>query len=348
MQDFGYRTGWRKEQHVRLVGDTTGNGHSDIIGFGLSGVLVSRNNGNSFSPPSLVLEDFGLMTGWKVDQHIRYVADLRKMGYVDIIGFGNRGVFVSLNNGDGTFAPARLVLNDFGFAGGGWRLDRHLRFLADVTGDGILDIVAFGERCVFVALGNGDGTFAAPRAVINDLACSSQWRIDEHPRTLADLTGDGKADIIGFRSAGVYVALNNGDGTFQAPRLVLQNFGTIQNWDSGTPPPLFLADVNGNGCGDIVEFGRKGVFVSIGNGDGTFQAPKLVLDIFIPGDSWFSRFVVDLTGDGAADLILFHKGGELVSYNDGSGKFGQTQKFNHDIIHWDDSSKTRVLLMANL
>jgi len=31
---------------------------------------------------------------------------------------------------------------------------------------------------------------------------------------LADLTGDGRADIVGFGDDGVYVALGNGDGTF--------------------------------------------------------------------------------------------------------------------------------------
>jgi hypothetical protein len=346
VQHFGYNTFWRKEQHVRLVGDTTGNGHSDIIGFGFSGVLVSRSNGDSFSPPSLVLEDFGLATGWRVSQHIRYVADLRKMGYVDIIGFGNRGVFVSLNNGDGTFAPARLVLNDFGFDAGGWRLDRHLRFLADVTGDGILDIVAFGESCVFVALGNGDGTFAAPRAVINDLAYSSQWRIDTHRRTLADLTGDGKADIIGFGTAEVYVALNNGDGMFQAPRRVVQRFGTVSTqWDPVTARTLFVADVNGSGYGDIVEITKAGIFVAIGNGDGTFQAPKIVNDnIYVRDD----QFLVDLTGDGAADLICVTGGTMFVSYNDGSGRFGPVQEFFSGFVEFNFTLTEGILLMANL
>jgi hypothetical protein len=32
------------------------------------------------------------------------------------------------------------------------------------------------------------------------------WRVDMHPRFLADVTGDGHADIIGFGDAGVYVA----------------------------------------------------------------------------------------------------------------------------------------------
>ena len=33
------------------------------------------------------------------------------------------------------------------------------------------------------------------------------WRVPLHPRYLADLTGDGKADIIGFGDAGVWIAL---------------------------------------------------------------------------------------------------------------------------------------------
>jgi hypothetical protein len=103
-----------------------------------------------------------------------------------------------------------------------WRLDRHYRFLADINGDGFPDIVAFGEDDVVVAFGNGDGTFAAPRTVISkDFTYSSGgWRIGHSPRTLADLTGDGTADIIAFRTnGGAWVALNNGDGTFREPKL---------------------------------------------------------------------------------------------------------------------------------
>ncbi len=51
------------------------------------------------------------------------------------------------------------------------------------------------------------------------------WRVDKHPRFLVDITGDGMADIVGFGDAGVYVAINNGDGTFQAPQFALADFG---------------------------------------------------------------------------------------------------------------------------
>ncbi|RXW20833.1 hypothetical protein EST38_g5010 [Candolleomyces aberdarensis] len=355
--DFGYIAGgWRIDQHVRLIGDTTGDGLSDIIGFGSSGVLVSRNNGDSFSASSLVLEDFGSASGWSVDRHVRYVADLRKKGYVDIIGFGEGGVVVSLNNGDGTYAPARLVLKDFGFNAGGWRLDRHLRFLADVNGDGVLDIVAFGQKDVFVALGNGDGTFAAPRTVINKNLTYSGWgwTLDKHPRTLGDLTGDGRADIIGFANAGVYVVLNNGDGTFQQPKLAVWDFGAWAGFWQVSKHLRFVADVNGDGRGDIVGFGDSGVYVAIGNGDGTFQAPKLVISDFgYNAGGWrvdkHPRFVVDLTGDGAADIIGFGQDAVWVSYNDGKGNFGPVQKLTEEFSFdrgWGTSNTVR--LIANL
>src|SRR5690606_3811965 len=40
-----------------------------------------------------------------------------------------------------------------------------------------------------------------------------------------DLRGIQRADIVGFGDAGVYVALARENGTFEAPRFVLPNFG---------------------------------------------------------------------------------------------------------------------------
>lgn len=41
--------------------------------------------------------------------------------------------------GDGTFAPAKLVVNDFAINAGGWQLTKHPRLLGDTTGDGRAD-----------------------------------------------------------------------------------------------------------------------------------------------------------------------------------------------------------------
>jgi hypothetical protein len=73
------------------------------------------------------------------------MADIRNIGRADIVGFGDDGVFVSLNNGDGNFSPARLVTTSFGYNSSHWRLEKHLRFLADINGNGLHDIIGFGE-----------------------------------------------------------------------------------------------------------------------------------------------------------------------------------------------------------
>ena len=80
---------------------------------------------------------------------------------------------------------------------------------------------------MWTALSNGDGTFQPPRFVLADFGFEGGgWRVEKHPRLLADLTGTGRAAIVGFGDAGVYVALSNRDGTFEAPpRFVLANFG---------------------------------------------------------------------------------------------------------------------------
>ena len=331
INDFGYNAGgWRIDKHVRLVANITNDKDKDIVGFGEDGVLVSINNGNNTftQPVKLVLKDFAYNAGgWRVDKHIRYLADIRGVGRCDIVGFGDGGVVVSRNDGNATFNPVYIALNDFGYNAGGWRLDRHLRFLGDAApGNSLPDIVGFGENNVFVARNNGNGTFAAAQAVISNFCYSAGgWRINEHPRFIADLTGDGKVDVIGCGGAGVYASLNQGNGTFGPVNLVVNNFGTAQGWKVDQHP-RYIADLTGDRRGDIIGFGEAGVYVSYNNGTGTFQPAKLVVNNFGVSQGWqvdkHPRYVVDLTGDGCADIIGFGNSNVYVAYNDGRGGFG--------------------------
>ena len=347
VQNFGYDAGgWRVDQHPRFVVDVTGDGRADIVGFGNAGVYVSRNNGNgTFQAPQLVVQNFGYDAGgWRVDQHPRFVVDVTGDGVADIVGFGNAGVYVSRNNGNGTFQAPQLVVQNFGYDAGGWRVDQHPRFVVDVTGDGVADIVGFGNAGVYVSPNNGNGTFQAPQLVVQNFGYDAGgWRVDQHPRFVVDVTGDGVADIVGFGNAGVYVSRNNGNGTFQAPQLVVQNFG----YDAGgwrvDQHPRFVVDVTGDGVADIVGFGNAGVYVSRNNGNGTFQAPQLVVQNFgYDAGGWrvdqHPRFVVDVTGDGVADIVGFGNAGVYVSRNNGNGTFQApqlvVQNFGYDAGGW--------------
>jgi hypothetical protein len=158
------------------------------------------------------------------NRHPRFVADVTGDGRGDIVGFGDDGVWVSLNvRGDGIMQIPRRTYIGFGVQAGSWDVDRHPRLLTDLTGDGRADIVGFGDDGVYVALGNGDGTFRWAAGGDN-FGYAQGWRVDQHPRFVADVTGDGRPDLVGFGNDGVFVALSNGDGSFQPMQFVLNDF----------------------------------------------------------------------------------------------------------------------------
>ncbi|HEX2772228.1 MAG TPA: hypothetical protein VHN18_07320, partial [Micromonosporaceae bacterium] len=68
-----------------------------------------------------------------------------------IVGFGDAGVWVSRALAGGGFEdPGGRVIANFAYSEGGWRVDKHPRFLADITGEGRADVVGFGEAGVWV------------------------------------------------------------------------------------------------------------------------------------------------------------------------------------------------------
>ncbi|HEU4757922.1 MAG TPA: FG-GAP-like repeat-containing protein, partial [Agromyces sp.] len=331
---------------AQSTADLTGDKRADIVGFGDQGVWVSLNNGNgTFQPAVKALSNFAYSAGgWRVEKHPRFLADLTADGRADIVGFGDQGVWVSLNNGNGTFQPPTKVLDNFAYTAGGWRVEKHPRFLADLTGDSRADIVGFGDQGVWVSLNNGNGTFQPPTMVLGNFAYTAGgWRVEKHPRFLADLTGDGRADIVGFGDQGVWVSLNNGNGTFQPPTKVLSNFAyTAGGWRVEKHPRL-LADLTGDKRADIVGFGDGGVWVSLNNGNGTFQAPTNVLANFAyTAGGWrvekHPRFLADLTGDSRSDILGFGSAGVWESLNNGNATFQPAAKvlsnFSYDAGGW--------------
>jgi hypothetical protein len=334
--DWDTPGGWRVDKHPRLVGDITGDGHADIVGFGDAGVWTAVSGfGGAFADPGFVVADLGFEAGgWRVENHPRMLADLTGDGAADIVGFGNDGVFAAFSNRNGTFAFAPVpVVADFGFDAGGWRVEKHPRFAADLTGDGRADIVGFGDAGVFVALNNGDGSFQPQRFALADLGFDQAWRVESHVRLLADLTGTNGVDIVGFGNAGVYVALSNGDGTFAfTPIPAVADLGFDSGWRV-EKHPRFLADVTGDGRADIIAFGDAGVYIAYNNGDGTFSFTPVpvVADFGYEAGGWrvekHPRFLADVTGDGRADIIGFGDAGVLVALNNGDGTFQQRPLF---------------------
>ncbi|MFE9420550.1 FG-GAP-like repeat-containing protein [Streptomyces griseofuscus] len=262
--------GWLAEKHPRLLADTTGDGRLDIIGFHDDGVWVSlQDNEGHFAPlaDEPVLAAFGHgeeAGGWLAEKHPRLLADTTGDGRLDIIGFHDDGVWVSLQDNEGHFAEPLYVLDNFGVDQGWSSTEEHPRFLTKTTSEGAADLIGFGPQGVVVARGRGDGTFEPAKLVLNDFGTDQSWTNGKHYRLLADITGDGKPDIIGFGDQGVWVSHNDGDGHFEQAQLVCRGFGHNDNAGAWRVDrhPRFLADITGDGRLDIIGFGGPGVYVA--------------------------------------------------------------------------------------
>jgi hypothetical protein len=320
MPAFGSENGWQVTKHLRLMADVNGDGRADVVGFADDGVYVSTSSGMGFNEPSRWVAAYGYTAGsWRIEYHPRFMADVNGDGRDDIVGFASGGVYVSTSTGTGFNAP-ELRVSAFGH-GGGWLVENHPRLMADVNSDDRADIVGFANDGVYVSTSTGSG-FTAPSLWLAAFGYNynvGAWRVERHPRYMADVNGDGRDDVVGFGSGGVVVATSTGTG-FNVQSRWVAAFGystTAGSWRTAYHP-RFLADVNGDGRDDVVGFGNPGVVVSTSTGT-AFTAPGVlwVNTYGYQSGGWqiayHPRMMADVDGDGRADVVGFGNDGVYVS-----------------------------------
>ncbi|MGN6111282.1 MAG: FG-GAP-like repeat-containing protein [Kofleriaceae bacterium] len=266
--------------------------------------------------------------GWRVDQHVRLAKDLNQDGRGDLVGFGDGGVYVVESQAGGGYGPTTLVVSNMG-RNHGWTNKDHVRTLADVNGDGLLDIVGIGPGAVGVALRQASGGYGGYTAWSTDFTTNAGWT-SASARFFGDVTGDGKADVVGINDWGAYVAPAGSSWFFETKQLWVRGFA--QGWDHSKHIRL-LTDVNGDGLADLVGFGEDGVYVSKSNGV-RFSDPKKVSSAFGYNTGWrvghHVRAVANLNGDQYADLIGLGPNGVQVALGNPDG-FGEPTVWLNDL-----------------
>ncbi|MFT3848677.1 MAG: IPT/TIG domain-containing protein [Propionivibrio sp.] len=266
---------------------------------------------------------FSTRTVWNTALATGFLGDVNGDGKSDFISQGTDGIYVALSAGTSASAASKWV-GSFGTTQGYADQNVTPLFVADANSDGKADIVAIASDGVYVALSNGAGFNAASKWLSNFGSGSSfAWtNMKTYPRALADINGDGRPDIIGFRNDGVYAALNTGV-SFSAPTRWIADFGTATSTvyaDNDTKPRM-LVNVNGDGQVDVVGFASNGVWVARSNGAGFDTAVKWS-DQYGTGTNWttqdtYPRLVGDINGDGLPDIVGFSASDVNVSINTG-------------------------------
>ena len=182
----------------------------------------------------------------------------------------------------------------------------------DFNGDGSLDLVtdSWAEDRVVVILGDGKGGFATPGTYV---------AVGKHPYQrvrVADLNGDGKADIISPNLEGdnVTILLGDGTGKFRQP--------------AGSPFPcgdspfnVVVGDVNADGKLDLAivnspsstsdRSGKDGLTVLFGDGNGAFT--RMAGSPFATGKFPNIPAIGDVDGDVIADVAVSSPDGDTIT-----------------------------------
>jgi uncharacterized protein (TIGR03437 family) len=239
------------------------------------------------------------------------LADVNRDGNLDLIapfespisgsGGYNTGVWVFLGNGDGTFQAGKSQVLTTGFPVTALSVT-----IGDLNGDGKPDLaLGAGNPSRFtIALGNGDGTF---NAQVSPLSLPSTFSGSYVSAAIADLNGDGKADLVLSAYANssalstIAAALGNGDGTFQA----FATYPVLNSYAGISTASVAVGDVNGDGIPDIVTASGSILF---GDGKGGFPSRKDYASSAVG-----SVMLGDFDGDGITDIMIGNGNPDFLS-----------------------------------
>lgn len=295
-----------------LVGDFDGDGKQDILLNGISSMDVLYGKGDgSFTPLSV--------SGPTINNGL--AADLNKDGKTDAVGISpfqetssgafQYGLTALLGNSNRTFT--QVVTNFPPETPGEGIVTPALLAVGDLNGDGYPDAVVFDPNAdeVAVWLGTGNGGFTAGGIVngstlgVTPLGTGEQG-IGIPIGAIADLDGDGHADVVFLASSAMVIEYGDGAGNFSQTQV-------IPLTHPFTSLALAALDQSGH-LGMLIGDGQ--LISSIRN----FGARQYGPEEFYTGGSFGGLLTADFNGDGYSDILVTRQN-PMAIYNLNSTEF---------------------------
>jgi predicted secreted protein len=342
-----------------IAADFNNDGKLDLATDDGATIRTFKGNGDGTfvaGPAYATISDFGFMIATDLDGDGNI--DIWS-GYGGNYGYSGTGAglgFALMGNGDGTFQgapslPASYIGTNLGDLNGDHRSD-------------VLLLTPGATQTTFTSfMSNSNGIpVAGPQ-----LTVPAGVFVDSY--AVGDLTGDKVPDLVFVSSApqtqSFYVAIGNGDGSFQAPTATptpsLVPSGLDVNEDI---TGLRLADINHDGKLDLVysfadedahtAIFTQGFVVQLGNGDGTFGAPQITTTYSSTTAPLFAfsnmlSAIADVNADNFPDVFMVlptvitngtaqHESQLFVGNGDGTFKAPSTLALTGNVRAADPSS----------
>ena len=213
-----------------------------------------------------------------------------------LLGDGSGGFGAKSDFGTGA-GPTALAVGDF-----------------DKDGDRDVATANADANTVSVLLGDGDG----------GLGTRTDSATGDSPQSVAigDLNGDGKPDLAASNWSDITVGLRLGNGSGGFGPRTDTNMGDLMFYIQS----VVIVDLDNDGKPDVAtsnhsrtyspfppydwQFDYSGVFVRLGNGDGSLAGSRLS---FATGYGPYALAAADLNGDGRKDLVTANLESDTVS-----------------------------------
>lgn len=293
-----------QESLDNLPSGISGDGYqwTDLDGEGIAGVLAEGSGAWYFKPnrghgrfgPTQVVRSLPVGETGRSQ-----LMDLDSDGRLELatLAQGTGGYFDRTDDEGWTpFRPFRsFPLVDF--------TDPNVR-LTDLSGDGLADILITDDQAITWHPSLGEAGFGEAIRV------RVPWNEEGGPRVLlgqadqtvfiADMSGDGLADLVRIRNGEVCYWPNLGHGRF-GPKVTMDGSPWFDEEGLFDARRLHFADTDGSGPTDLIYAGRKGVKVFLNESGNALSGPRNISEVVLT--EGMSLDVVDLLGRGTACLV---------------------------------------------